>query len=62
MITTANGREVSAPTACDNAIGNNPKAAINAVITTGRARERAPSRTASGTLSPWAAQLSNAFD
>ena len=42
ITTLANGRELSDPMPCDNAAGNNPMAAIIAVIITGRILELTP--------------------
>ena len=49
-ITTAKGRCVSDPTPWDNAAGNKPSPAINAVIRMGRKRDTAPSIAASAGL------------
>ena len=52
MTTGAKGRCTSAPVPTLSAIGTKPKAAINAVISTGRRRASAPSRTAFSTEAP----------
>ena len=51
ITTVANGLCTSAPALLASAIGTNPKLATSAVISTGRNRVSAPSRTASAT--PW---------
>ena len=47
ITTTASGRWVSAPMACDSAIGSSPSIASNAVIRTVRSRVKLPCSTAS---------------
>ena len=52
MTTVASGRCTSAPAPVASAIGTKPSEATSAVISTGRRRARAPSRTASSTDRP----------
>lgn len=52
ITTVASGRCTSAPAPVASAIGTKPRDATSAVISTGRSRVSAPSRTASATGSP----------
>ena len=63
MITTANGRAVSAPDVVDSAAGKRPSAAIIAVIATGRMRDSAPALHRLGRAAARiATQLADALD
>ena len=57
MTTVASGRCTSAPAPVASAIGTKPSEATSAVISTGRSRVSAPSRTASSSGPAFVAQL-----
>jgi len=59
MTTVASGRCTSAPAPVEIAIGMKPRLATRAVITTGRRRVAAPSRTASSISFPacWSSRI-----